>query len=107
MGLFKKRYSKNIARDNEFLKEYAIKCNGLLFYVEGKEQVKKELIQLKDDFQYTVGSTDAAAKPLERKIEKDYNTLTKLLQQLEWDEGEALLLIRGIRRYIVEISSLR
>lgn len=107
MGLFKKRYSKNIARDNEFLKEYAIKCNGLLFYVEDKEQVKKELIQLKDDFQYTVGSTDQDAKALERKISKDFNTLTKLLQQPEWEENEVLLLIRGIRRYIVEISALR
>lgn len=107
MGLFKKRYSKNITRDNEFLKEYAIKCNGLLFYVEDKEQIKKELNQLKDDFQYTVGSTDGDAKSIERKIAKDFTALTQLLQQPEWEENEALLLIRGLRRYVVEISSLR
>ena len=107
MGLFKKKYEKNITRDNEFLKEYAIKCNGLMFYVENNENVKRELTMLKDDFQYTVGSTDSDAKGLEKKIRKDFDALTALLQQTEWDEGEALLLIRGLRRYIVEITSMR
>ena len=107
MGLFKKKYDRNITRDNEFLKEYAIKVNGLMFYVEENEKVKKELALLKDDFQYSVGSTDSAAKGIEKKIEKDMKALTALLQQSEWDENEALLLIRGVRRYIVEITSLR
>ena len=43
MGLFKKRFSKNVTRDNEFLKNYAIKCNGLTFYLENNEKVLKEL----------------------------------------------------------------
>ena len=63
MGLFgfgKKKYNKNVSRDNEFLKDYAIKCNGLSFYLEGKENVLKELNLLKDDFQYTVATDDAA-----------------------------------------------
>ena len=50
---------------------------------------------------------DAAAKGLEKKIRKDFEALTELLQQVEWDESQALLLIRGLRRYIVEITSLR
>ena len=73
MGLFgKKKYDKNITRDNEFLKEYAIKCNGLMFYVENNENVKKELALLKDDFQYTVGTTDTDAKKVEKKIKADF-----------------------------------
>ncbi len=107
MGFFKKSFSKNVTRDNEFLKDYAVKCNGLLLYVEENEKVKKELNQLKDDFQYTVATDVKAAKNVEKKIKVDFDALTAHLQQLEWDEAQALLLIRGIRRYIVEISSMR
>ena len=36
MGLFgKKKYSKNVTRDNTFLKDFAIKLNGLMRYTEG------------------------------------------------------------------------
>ena len=110
MGLFgfgKKKYVKNVTRDNEFLKDYAIKCNGLLFYVEDKENVKKELNMLKDDFQYTVATNDSAAKKLEKSIKTDFEALTAHLQQSDWDEAQALMLIRGLRRYIVEINSMR
>ncbi len=107
MGLFKKRFQKNVTRDNEFLKDYAVKCNGLSFYVEENEKVKKELNQLKDDFQYTVATDVHAAKGIEKKIKADFDSLVALLQQDQWDEAQALLIIRGIRRYIVEISSLR
>ena len=108
MGLFgKKKYDKNITRDNEFLKEYAIKCNGLMFYVENNENVKKELALLKDDFQYTVGTTDTDAKKVEKKIKADFQALTALLEQPDWDEAQALTLIRGLRRSIVEITSMR
>ena len=110
MGLFgfgKKKYEKNVTRDNVFLKEYAIKCNGLALYVEDKENVKKELNMLKDDFQYTVATNDTAAKKLEKNIKADFEALTALLQQAEWDEAQALMLIRGLRRYIVEINSMR
>ena len=44
MGFFKKRFSKNVTRDNEFLKNYAVKCNGLAFYLENNEKVLKELM---------------------------------------------------------------
>lgn len=110
MGLFgfgKKKYNKNVTRDNEFLKDYAIKCNGLSFYLEGKENVLKELNMLKDDFQYTVATDDAHAKTMEKQIKTDFQALTALLQQPEWDEAQALLLIRGMRRSVVEISSMR
>ncbi len=107
MGFFKKSFSKNVTRDNEFLKDYAIKCNGLNIYLEEHEKVKKELDQLKDDFQYTVATDVKAAKGIEKKIKADFDVLTALLQQLEWDETEAIMLIRGMRRSIVEISSMR
>lgn len=110
MGLFgfgKKKYVKNVTRDNEFLKEYAIKCNGLGLYVEENEKIKKELNMLKDDFQYTVATNDSAAKKLEKNIKADFEALTAALQQPEIDEAQALLLIRGLRRYIVEINSMR
>ena len=110
MGLFgfgKKKYVKNVTRDNEFLKEYAIKCNGLGLYVEENEKIKKELNMLKDDFQYTVATNDTAAKKLEKNIKSDFEALTAVLQQPEIDEAQALLLIRGLRRYIVEINSMR
>ena len=107
MGLFKKSFQKNVTRNNEFLKDYAVKCNGLSFFVEENEKVQKELNALKDDFQYTVATNMRDAKGLEKKIKKDFDTLTALLQQDEWDEKEVLLVIRGIRRYIVEISSMR
>lgn len=107
MGFFKKRFSKNVTRDNEFLKNCAIKCNGLAFYLENNEKVLKELNLLKDDFQYTVATDDAHAKKLEKSIKTDFEALTALLQQTEWDENQALMLIRGMRRSIVEISSMR
>ncbi len=107
MGFFKKSFQRNVTRDNEFLKDYAVKCNGLALYVEENEKVKKELAALKDDFQYTVATDVHAAKGLEKKIKKDFDSLTALLQQPEWDEQQVLLLVRGIRRYIIEISSMR
>ena len=107
MGLFKKRFQKNVTRNNEFLKDYAVKCNGLALYIEENEKVQKELNALKDDFQYTVATNIKDAKGFEKKIKKDFDALTALLQQDGWDEKEVLLLIRNMRRYIIEISSMR
>ena len=107
MGFFKKSFQKNVTRDNEFLKDYAVKCNGLELYVQENEKVLKELKALKDDFQYTIATDVRAAKAVEKNIKADFEALTAHLQQTEWDEAQALLLIRGIRRYIVEISSMR
>ncbi|MBR3878986.1 MAG: hypothetical protein IKJ24_02570 [Clostridia bacterium] len=107
MGFFKRSFQKNVTRNNEFLKDYAIKCNGLSLYVEENEKVQKELNALKDDFQYTVATNIRDAKSVEKKIKKDFDALTLLLQQDGWDEKEVLLLIRGLRRYIIEISSMR
>ena len=110
MGLFgfgKKKYDKNVSRDNEFLKDYATKCNGLSFYLDGKDNVQKELTMLKDDFQYTVASIKPEAKKIEKSIKADFEALTALLQQSEWEETQALMLIRNLRRYVNEIGSLR
>ncbi len=107
MGFWKKTYTNNVTHDNEFLKNYAIKCHGLELYVEDNEKVKKELTQLKDDFQYTVATDANKAKKVEKSIQIDFDSLTTLLQQSEWDEKQAILLIRGIRRYVVEIASMR
>ena len=110
MGLFgfgKKKHVKNVSRDNEFLKDYAVKVNGLLIYAEENEKITKELNALMDDFQYTVPSSQPEAKSIEKKIKKDFDSLTMTLQQSEWEEKDVSLLIKGLRRYLVEIGSLR
>ena len=107
MGLFKKKYGKNVTRDNEFLKEYAIKVNGLQMFVDNNQKVYDELEALKNDFQYTVASSSPDAKALEKKIKKDFETLATALQQPEIAEAEVLVMIKVIRRNIVEISSIR
>ena len=108
MGLFgKKKFKKNVTRDNVFLKDYAIKCNGLVFYVENNEAVKKELNSLKDDFEYSVATANPEAKKIEKKIEADFQALTTALEQPDFDETQVLMLIRGLRRSVVEITSMR
>ena len=107
MGLFKRRYEKNVTRDNEFMKIYATKVHGLLMYTEENEKVTKELRAMMDDLQYTVASSSSAAKSFEKKIRKDFDALTKALQSASWNESEVLTLIRNIRRYTVEIGAIR
>ncbi len=107
MGLFKRRYEKNVTRDNEFMKSYATKVHSLLMYTEGNEKITKELRAMMDDLQYTVASSSSDAKSFEKKIKKDFDALTQKLQSDSWDEAEALSLIRNIRRYTVEIGSIR
>lgn len=110
MGLFgfgKKKYEKNVTRDKDFLRSYSIKCNGLVPYVESNETVLKELNTLKDDFQYTMPSVKPEAKKLEKDIIANYDNLTNLLSQTEWDEAEVLNAIRNLRRIVNEIGSMR
>ena len=107
MGLFKKRYSKNVTRDNEFMKEYAIKVHGLLLYTEENETVTKALKVMMDDLQYTVATSDSDAKGMERKIKKEFAALTAALQEDGWDEAVVLSHIKNIRRFIVELNALR
>ena len=107
MGLFKRRYSKNVVRDNEFLKNYAIKVHGLLLYTEGNEKVTSALKAMMDDLQYTVASADSDAKGMEKKIKKEFAALTAALQQDGWNEEDVLAHIKNIRRFIVEINSMR
>lgn len=107
MGFFRKKLVKNVSRDNEFLKDYAIKVNGLLIYAENNETITAELRKMMDDFQYTIPSQKPEAKALEKKVKKDFDTLTMTLQQSEWSENDVSMLIKGIRRYLTEIASLR
>lgn len=107
MGLFKKRYSKKVIRDNEFLKEYAIKVNGLLLYTEDNAKVTDALKVMMDDLQYTVPSADAAARGYERKIKREFEELATALQQDGWIEADVLMHIKNIRRFIVELNALR
>ncbi len=107
MGFFKKRYSKNVARDNEFLKSYAVKCNSLALYAKDHEAVMREISVLQNDFQHTVPTNAAEAKVYEKKIEKDFETLMSILHQPDWEEDQVLLLIRNLREHIINISSIR
>lgn len=107
MGLFKKKYQKNVTRDNEFLKNYAVKTNGLLIFAENNEAVSAELNNLKADFQYAIATSDKDAKDLEKKIAADFEQLASALEQPQWEEAQILLMIKTIRRSIVNITSMR
>lgn len=108
MGLFgKKKYDKNVSRDNEFLKDYAIRVNALINFAEGNENVTKELKILKDDFQYSVATDAKEAKKVEKRINTEYQALSAELSQSSWDEKEVIRMIRIIRQSIVEITSMR
>ena len=108
MGLFgKKKYEKNMTRDNQFLKSYAIKVNGLINFAEGNEKVTQELEALKKDFQYSIGTSAQENKKLEKKISDHYQALSDMLTQASWDEAEVIRLSRIIRQTIVEITSNR
>ena len=107
MGLFKKAFQKNVTRDNEFFKNYAIKINALMRYTEENEKVTKELKKLQDDFQYTVATADRHAKKNENNIEKMYDSLKATLQQPSWDEQQVLAAIRNIGTEIDEINAMR
>ena len=107
MGLFKKTYEKNVTRDNECLKNYAIKTNGLLIFAENNAAVTAELNNLKADFEYTVATSDKAAKALEKKITADFDQLASALEQPQWEEGQILLMIKSIRRSIINITAMR
>ncbi len=107
MGLFKNRYEKNVSRDDEFLKSYAVKANSLLIYTEKSEKVTEELGALMNDFRYTIASSKPEAKKIEKNIAKEFDGLNQKLQQLDWAEDEVILIVRTLRRYIIEIGSLR
>ena len=108
MGLFgRKKYTKNVARDNTFLKDFAIKLNGLMRYTEDNETVTKALRKLQEDFQFTVATQVKDAKKLEKNINQKYEALKAILQQPDWDEAAVLLAIRNIGLEIDEINAMR
>ena len=108
MGLFgRKKYAKNVGRDNTFLKDFAIKLNGLMRYTEGNEKVTAALRRLQEDFQFTVATQVKDAKKLEKNINQKYEALKAILQQPDWDEAAVLLAIRNIGLEIDEINAMR
>ena len=107
MGFFKRKYSKNVTRDNQFFKTYAIKMNALLRYVEDNEKVTQAIETLQNDFQYTVASADGHAKKREKNITKLYEELKAMLQQPGWNEQQVLLLVKNIGAEVDEINSMR
>lgn len=108
MGWFNSRKDeKNTKRDDQFLKDYAIKLNGLMRYTEENEKVTEALKKLQNDFQYTVATNVKDAKKLEKRIANMYDELKATLQQPAWDEQAVLLSIRNMGMEIDEINSMR
>ena len=108
MGLFgKKKYTTNVTRDNVFLKDYAIKINGLLRFTEDNPKVTAALKRLQEDFQFTIATQVKDAEKIEGKIKKKYEALKNALLANFWDEDEVLSLIRSIGMEIDEINSMR
>lgn len=108
MGLFgKKKYAKNVTRDNNFLKDFAIKLNGLMRYTEENEKVTQALRKLQEDFQYTIATQVKDAKKTEARINELYEALKALLQQPEWDEQAVLMAIKNLGLEIDEINAMR
>ena len=107
MGFFKKSFQKNVTRDNQFFKNFAVKINALLRYTEENEKVTEALKKLQDDFQYTVATSDRHAKKGEHAIEKMYVELKAMLQQPTWDEQQVLLIVKNIGTELDEINSMR
>ena len=107
MGFFKRKNEKNVTRDNQFLKNYAVRSESLLIYVEENEVITKEIRLMIEDFQYTVPSFQDKARDLEKKIKKEFDRLTGMLEQPDCDENEIIMSVRLIRRTVADISSLR
>ena len=105
MGLFS--FFKNTTRDNEFLKGFASRVNGVLVYTKDNEKVTAELKALQKDFQYATPSATKDAKKIEKKISEEYEALVAKLETPNWMEDDVMLSINKLRRLIVEISSLR
>ena len=108
MGLFsRKKYVKNVTRDNNFLKDFAIKLHALMRYTEGNEKVTQALRKLQEDFQFTIATQVKDAKKTEARINELYENLKALLQQPEWDEQAVLMAIKNLGLEIDEINAMR
>ena len=59
------------------------------------------------DFQYAVATSSKEAKEIEKKITTDFEALAVALEQPQWEEAQVLLMIKSLRRSIVNITSLR
>lgn len=109
MGLFssKKKYVKNVTRDNEFLKNYAVKVNALMIYAEDNDKITAQLEELQNEFQYTVATADTDAKKFEKQIDNQYKTLYAVMSQPGWDEDEVIGMIRQMRATIITLMAER
>lgn len=107
MGLFKKKYPNNEQRNNEFLKNYAVRVNLLLRFTKDNEKVTKELKILQNDFDNTVATSDKHAKENEKAITDKFNELEQMLQEPNWNEQQVLLMINKIGAEIDKINTMR
>lgn len=107
MGLFKKKYPKNEQRNNEFLKNYAVRVNLLLRFTKENEKVTKELKILQSDFDNTVATSDKNAKDNEKAIIEKFDELEKMLQEPGWNEQQVLIMINKIGAEIDKINTMR
>ncbi len=103
----KKKYQKNVARDNEFLRNYEVKINGLLPFVQSNSKITDALKELQEQFHYTVPSPHKDAKSYEQEIEKEYATLEKAVEQPALDETLILFSIHKINKQIENINASR
>ncbi len=106
-GLKTKRVKK-VTHNNEFMKDCAIKVQGLIqIYGNDNENVKKALNQLAEDLTFTIPTSDPKAKAKEKEIEKGYEQLSALLKQPDWTEADVLAIIRNMSISLVEMNAMR
>jgi len=104
----KKKYAKNFAKGNDFLKSYATRIGSLMRYVEDNEAVAEKLNKLKEDFVFTISPPEnREVKKHEEAIDRKFAELKNLLEQEEWDEKDVLRRINSIGAELDEINAIR
>ena len=72
MFLSKNKRMKKVSHNNEFMKDCAIKIQGLIsLYGEENEAVAKALNQLAEDLTFTVPTSDPKPKQRKRILKRD------------------------------------
>lgn len=104
MGLFRKSYQKNIAKDKEALADYSVMVNRLLLFAEGHDPVIVALKELQDDLHYTSVTADTDAKKSTKSIGKYMRQLDSIMSQPTWNDDEVLHYVKLIRAEIVTHS---
>ena len=107
-GFGKKKYAKAFEKDNDFLKNFAVKISALLRYTEDNEKVTEKINKLKEDFVFTIAPPqNREVKKHQEEIERKYADLKSVLEQDEWDEKDVLKRISSIGAELDEINAIR